>query len=390
MISVQQAKNLLYTNIPLSKEVQLPLLKTLNYCLAKEVYSSINMPPFRQSAMDGYALNLHDSLSYTLIGEIKAGDVHKMVLKPGEAIKIFTGAAVPDSANAVMQVEKTSCTNETLLLNESVALNTNIRPIGEQIKENEIALAKGTILNAAAIGFLAGLGITTVSVFKKPSIGILVTGNELVKPGTTLEYGKVFESNSIMLQAALLNANFDAISTYEVNDDFSNTKNSIEQALQENDVLLISGGISVGDYDFVKGALEELQVETLFYKVNQKPGKPLLFGKKEDKLIFALPGNPAASLTCYYIYVEPVLHSITGKSHPENRAIQKEMTHDLPVNNTRSQFLKAIFSDNEVSVLSHQQSSMLNTFALANCLIHLPEGNYELKKGSKVDIYHIL
>lgn len=389
MISVQQAKAILNKNIPNSKEVKLPLLKALNYCLANDVYSSINMPPFRQSAMDGYALNLHDSLSYKLIGEIKAGDAHKIELKPSEAIKIFTGAAVPDSANAVMQIEKTTCTNETLLLNESVGLHTNIRPIGEQIKENEIALKKGTFLNAAAIGFLAGLGITEVTVFKKPSIGILVTGNELVKPGNVLEHGKIFESNSIMLQAALLNANFNAITTYEVNDDFSNTKNSIEKALKENDILLISGGISVGDYDFVKGALEELDVETLFYKVNQKPGKPLLAGKIQDKLIFALPGNPAASLTCYYIYVEPILHSITGKSNPKNNAFQKELAHDLTVNNTRSQFLKAAFCENEVSVLSHQQSSMLNTFALANCLIHLSEGNYEFKKGSKVDIYHI-
>jgi molybdopterin molybdotransferase len=388
MISVQQAKTLLNNNIPNSKEVELPLLKALNYCLANDVYSSINMPPFRQSAMDGYALNVQDSLSYDLIGEIKAGDAHKMVLKPGEAIKIFTGAAVPDSANAVIQIEKTSCTNETLLLNESVALHTNIRPIGEQIKENEIALTKGTILNAAAIGFLAGLGITRVSVFKKPSIGILVTGNELVKPGNALEYGKIYESNSIMLQAALLNANFDTISSYEVNDDFINTKDSIEKALQENDILLISGGISVGDYDFVKAALEELKVETLFYKVNQKPGKPLLVGKKEDKLIFALPGNPAASLTCYYIYVQPILKKITGELDVTSTT-KNEMKHDFTVNNTRSQFLKATFLDNEVSVLSHQQSSMLNTFALANCLLHLPEGNYELKKGSKVDIYHI-
>lgn len=390
MISVHQARTILNNAIPNSKEVELPLLKALNYCLANDVYSSINMPPFRQSAMDGYALNLHDSLSYRLIGEIKAGDAHKMVLKPGEAIKIFTGAAVPDSANAVIQIEKTTCTKETVLLNERVALHTNIRPIGEQIKENEIALTKGTILNAAAIGFLAGLGITTVTVFKKPSIGILVTGNELIKPGNVLEHGKVFESNSIMLQAALLNANFDEINTYEVNDDFSNTKNSIEKALKENDIVLISGGISVGDYDFVKSALEELKVETLFYKVNQKPGKPLLAGRIENKLVFALPGNPAASLTCYYIYVEPILHSITGKTNPKNNLVQKELTHNLAVNNTRSQFLKAIFSDNNVSVLSHQQSSMLNTFALSNCLIHLPEGNYELEKGSKVDIYHIL
>ncbi|WP_264559442.1 gephyrin-like molybdotransferase Glp [Flavobacterium sp. N2270] len=388
MISVQQAINLLNNNIPKSKKNQLSLLDAQNHILADDVVSTINMPPFRQSAMDGFALNIHDSLVYNLIGEIKAGDSHKMELKPGEAIKIFTGAAVPDSANAVIQVEKTSLNGNRLELNETINLNTNIRPIGEQIKTNEVALIKGTKLNAASIGFLAGLGITTVTVYKKPSIGILVTGNELVKPGNNLEYGKIYESNSIMLQAALIDSEVKKSTIYEVNDDFLNTKNSIKKALNENDILLISGGISVGDYDFVKGALNELQVETLFYKVNQKPGKPLLAGKFEDKLVFALPGNPAASLTCYYIYVKPILKKITGESE-NSSTIKKEITHNFIVNNTRSQFLKANFSDNNVSVLSHQQSSMLNTFALSNCLIHLPEGNYELKKGSKVDIYHI-
>ncbi len=389
MISVQQAKTILNNNIPPSKTIELPLLEALNFCLAKDVISEINMPPFRQSAMDGYALNLNDSFNYQLIGEIKAGDSLKFELKPGEAVKIFTGAAVPDSANAVMQIEKTTVSNEILELKESIPLETNIRPLGEQIKKNEIALAKGSILNAAAIGFLAGLGITTVSVYRKPSVGILVTGNELVKPGNALELGQIYESNAIMLHAALLDSGFNNCTSYHVDDDFKNTKNSIEKALQENDILLISGGISVGDYDFVEEALKSLEVETLFYKVNQKPGKPLLVGKKGDQLIFALPGNPAASLTCFYIYVKPILDQISGLSKVESSVLQKELTHGFTVNNTRSQFLKAKIFNNAVSVLSHQQSSMLNTFALSNCLVHLPEGNYELKKGSKVDIYLI-
>lgn len=388
MITVKDALSVLNSNIPKTKEIQLSLIEAQHHILAQDVISTINMPPFRQSAMDGYALNIHDSLSYKLIGEIKAGDSHKMQLQPGEAIKIFTGAAVPDSANAVMQIEKTTVTNQTLVLTEGINLNTNIRPMGEQIKANAVALSKGIKLNAASIGYLAGLGITSITVYKKPSIGILVTGNELVKAGSDLEYGKIYESNSIMLQAALIDLGIKNSTIYEVNDDFKNTKNSIKKALHENDILLISGGISVGDYDFVKDALDELKVETLFYKVNQKPGKPLLCGKFDDKLIFALPGNPAASLTCYYIYVQPILKKITGEFETTSTT-QKEMQHDLTVNNTRSQFLKASFLDHEVCVLSHQQSSMLNTFALANCLLYLPEGNYELKKGSKVNIYPI-
>lgn len=388
MISVEQAKSILQANIPAPKEIRVPLFQGLNYVLAKDIYSPINMPPFRQSAMDGYALNLHNSSSYKLIGEIKAGDAHQLDLKPGEAVKIFTGAAVPDSANTVVQIEKTSFVDGTVQLSESFTLNKNIRPIGEQIKTDDFALKKGTLLNPAAIGFLAGLGFTDVSVYQKPTVGILVTGNELVKPGNKLAPGKIYESNSVMLQAALLGADFTSFHTYSVGDNFVNTKKIIAKAIEENDILLISGGISVGDYDFVKSALDELKVETLFYKVNQKPGKPLLVGKTQDKLIFALPGNPAASLTCYYIYVEPVLHQISGK-YNWDFIVQKALSHDLKIDNSRSQFLKASFCESEVTVLSHQQSSMLNTFALANCLIHLPDGDYELKKGTKVNIYCI-
>ncbi len=389
MISVEQAKYLLHINIPKTKEVELSLLQAQQHILSQDVVSPINMPPFRQSAMDGFALNVHESLSYKIIGEIKAGDAHKVELKLGEAVKIFTGAAVPDSANAVMQIEKTSVNDRILSLTEPVKCEANIRPLGEQITINEIALSKGTKLNAAAVGFLAGLGISTVYVYKKPSVGILVTGNELLKPGSELEHGKIFESNSIMLHVALTETGIKDIKTYAVDDDFQNTKNSIAKALQENDVLLISGGISVGDYDFVKAALEELKVETLFYKVNQKPGKPLFFGKMNDKLVFALPGNPAASLTCYYVYVRSVLNAIAGETAKIDQKIEKQLAHELTVNNTRSQFLKAVFSDHIVTILSHQNSSMLNTFATANCLVFLPNGNYILEKDSKVEVYHI-
>lgn len=386
MISVEQAKYLLNTNIPDAKEVRIPLLQAQQHILSQDVISPINMPPFRQSAMDGFALNIHGSLTYKIVGEIKAGDSHNVELKAGEAVKIFTGAAVPDSANAVMQIEKATANNVILVLSESIKTDTNIRPMGEQISANDIALLKGTKLNAAAIGYLAGLGITSVSVFKQSSVGVLVTGNELTTPGSELEYGKIYESNSVMLQAALSESGIKNITTYSVDDDFQNTKSSIAKALNENDILLISGGISVGDYDFVKSALEKLGVETLFYKVNQKPGKPLFVGKIDDKLVFALPGNPAASLTCYYIYVHPILKAIAGE-RVTNQKIEKELAHAQTVNNTRSQFLKAVFSDNSVSILTHQNSSMLNTFALANCLVFLPEGNYHLDKGSKVEIY---
>jgi molybdopterin molybdotransferase len=387
MVSVQDAFSILKNNLPESKEVEYSLLQARKHVLSQNLNSPINMPPFRQSAMDGFALCLHDALEYDIIGEIKAGDTHQITLLPGQAIKIFTGAAVPDSAQAVIQIEKVSVRESVLQLQEHPKSGVNIRPIGEQNAKGDLALERGTVLNAAAIGFLAGLGFTSVTVYKKPAVGILITGNELVKPGNPLEYGKVYESNGVMLQTALKDAFFDTITLYEVNDDFENTKNKLQQALSENDVVLVSGGISVGDYDFVAQALKELEVETLFYKVNQKPGKPLFAGKLKDKIIFALPGNPAACLTCFYVYVLPTLTILSGNATSYNQTKLIPLAHDYSVNNSRCQFLKASVVDDAVTILSHQNSSMLNSFSIANGLVYVGNGEYELEKGTGVAVY---
>jgi len=233
------------------------------------------------------------------------------------------------------------------------------------------------------------LGFTQVKVYQKPTVAIVVTGNELVPPGQSLPYGKVYESNAIMLQTALCNAHYDEVKVYQVNDDFENTKSTLATAMAESDVVLVSGGISVGDYDFVGKALETLEVETLFYKVSQKPGKPLLVGKKDEKLIFALPGNPAASLTCFYIHVLPTLQRFSGREAAYGSKNTLALAHDYEVNNSRDQFLKATISGEAVTILPHQDSSMLDSFALANALVYLPNGNYQKYQGDKVAVYPI-
>jgi molybdopterin molybdotransferase len=389
MVTVQEAFSILKNNLPQSKIDLLLLAKAKKHVLAEDLFAPISMPPFRQSAMDGFALGLYEGLEYEIIGEIKAGDAVQVELKSGQAVKIFTGAPVPDSATAVMQIEKVTVSASVLQLDELPKLEQNIRPIGEQNRKGDLAIEKGTLLNAACIGFLAGLGFTEVKVYQKPKIGILVTGNELVQPGLPLDFGKIYESNSVMLDIALQEAFYENTTIYRVNDNFENTKNKIAEALSENDVVLISGGISVGDYDFVAKALEVLQVETLFYKVKQKPGKPLYVGKLNDKRIFALPGNPAASLTCFYVYVLPTLQMISGYSINYGKTAPKKLAHDFKVSNARNQFLKAHIVGDEVTILSHQNSSMLNTFSLSNGLVYVEEGGYELVKGDEVEVYVI-
>ncbi len=315
MISVEQASKIIFESIDFTnKSVEIALSDALGYVLYHDVISPINMPPFRQSAMDGYAINLHDSHNYALIGEVKAGDGHQLHLKPGDAVRIFTGAAVPDSANAVVMQEKTSIKDNALTIDSSVVVNENIRPLGEQVLEGQVALKKGAKLNPAAIAYLATLGITQVKVYQKPTIAIIVTGNELAEAGENLQHGQIYESNAIMLRIALKQMGYDKISFHKVADNYNDTLNLLDNVISNNEVILVSGGISVGDYDFVGKALAELNVVEHFYKVNQKPGKPLFFGKKDDKIIFALPGNPAASLSCFYIYVIAAIEILSGNS----------------------------------------------------------------------------
>jgi molybdopterin molybdotransferase len=384
MISVTEAFSIL-DSIPFSlKETEVSLADAHHFVLAETLLSPISMPPFRQSNMDGFALCLHDHFTYEIVGEIKAGDYSKETLFPGQAIKIFTGAAVPNSAQAVIPIEKVSVNGNQFQIKEIVKPETNIRPLGSQIEKGTVALEKGTFLNAAAIGFLSGLGFTKVKVYSKPKVGIVITGNELVQAGQPLPKGKVYESNSMMLQSALQSAHYNEINIYQVDDTFETTKSVIQKAIDENDVVLVSGGISVGDYDFVGKALQSLNVETLFYKVNQKPGKPLFSGKLKDKMIFALPGNPAASLTCLYVYVLPTLERISGNNVSYLPSISKLLAHNYEVDNTRSQFLKALIVGDEVTILPHQDSSMLDSFALANALVFVENGCYLLAKSVKV------
>lgn len=387
MISILEAIQLVKNNsYPLLLSTIKPIEKAGGYQLFNDVISPLNMPPFRQSAMDGYAVCLHDSLAYTLIGEIKAGDSLQPHLKKGEAVRIFTGAPVPDTANAVVMQEKVSVAGSKITLETQIPLNHNIRPVAEQVKKDALALSKNTKLTPAAIGYLASLGIQNVIVFKKPTIAIVTTGNELVEPGQALTYGKIYESNSKMLQNALYNLKFYDVTIHKVEDDYNKTKAILESVITENDLVIISGGISVGDYDFVGKALEELKVEALFYKVKQKPGKPLFFGKKDKTLIFALPGNPAAALTCFYAYVYIALQKMMDNEDLELPRIQAKSLSKFVKNGDRPQYLKAIYNNGNIEILEGQSSAMLQTFAVSNALVYVPEEINKIEIGDLVDV----
>lgn len=386
MISISEAISIVKNNSkPLLKQTKKSVEKAGGYHLYEDIYSPINMPPFRQSAMDGYALHLHEDLTYTLIGEVQAGNASRLQLKKGEAVRIFTGAPVPDTANAVMMQEKVKVDGNTISITHKINQELNIRPLGEQVKQGDLALKQGTKLTPAAIGYLSSLGITEVSVYKKPNIALVTTGNELIEGGQELTYGKIYESNSKMLLSALYGLKFYDVTIHKVEDDYHQTLSKLNEVINANDLVIITGGISVGDYDFVGKALKELQVEELFYKVKQKPGKPLFFGKKHHTSIFALPGNPAAALTCFYVYVYIALQNMMNKKVNELPRVKAKSVSNFTKKGDRPQILKAIYNNEEVEILEGQNSSMQQTFAISNALVYAPEDVNEIKINDMVE-----
>ena len=392
MITVEEALRIVEKNAVSRHEIETVFLKeALNLVLAKDVNSIINMPPFPQSAMDGYALNFSDSSAdILLIGEVAAGEEQNFILKENQAVRIFTGAEVPTSANMVVRQEDVVQTANKIIVKIFPNVGTNIRPAGEQIQKGQIALPKGHELNEASIGFLASLGIEKVSVYRAPTIVIISTGNELVPAGQLLSPGQIYDSNSLMLQAALQAKGFHKVTSIKVKDDFQSTVKTISNCLSKYDLIICSGGISVGDYDFIGKALDKNNVESHFYKVKQKPGKPLYFGQKNDTFVFGLPGNPAACLTCFYIYIFPFLSKWKGGGFHGLSKYNGTLESDYTRKGDRAQFLKARVTDaNELEILDGQSSAMLKSFALANTIVYLPIDKSEYKAGDVVNYYRI-
>ncbi|GEC72117.1 molybdopterin molybdochelatase [Flavobacterium flevense] len=386
MIQVAEALNLIAENSCKMPITKIKVDKSLGYVLAEAVYSPINMPPFRQSAMDGYAFTHGEHNQFEILKTVQAGDFSDDEIKENQAVRIFTGAFVPDDVNTVVMQEHTIVKDNLLLIEKMPATHANVRAKGEQVKKGELVLDKNTVITPAAIGFLACLGITKIKVFDKPKVAILVTGNELVSAGKKLPKGKIYESNSLMLEAALKAVGIKKTSIFKIKDSLKKTKIVIESCLSNFDVVLISGGISVGDYDYVKEALLKNGVTELFYKINQKPGKPLFFGKKENKLVFALPGNPASSLTCFYVYALPALKKLMGFEAIHLPEIKRKINSDFENTSGKTLFLKAFYDDEKVTVLESQSSAMLNTFSTANGLIVVPHDVTEVKMHQEVVI----
>jgi len=371
MISVDKALSLVEPLV--LPEISLPLTEAAGKTLAHDIHAPTDIPGFSQSSMDGYAFAFGGT-DLVLCGEVPAGKAPEGFVGPGQAARIFTGAMLPKGTDTVVMQEKVSRTGDRITIDDpQLVRGANVRPRGADIGAGALALARGTRLSPAAIGFLAGMGVDRVSVLQTPRIALITTGNELQKPGTPLKPAQVYESNSFTLKAAL----GEILTLHLAAPDDPSAQ--IGEVLEKADILLLTGGVSVGDYDLVADALEKNGVTKVFHGVRQRPGKPLYYGVHGTKPVFGLPGNPSSVLTCFYIYVYPMLGSLNRIRLPLTAAYQKPagLTH----------FLKGISEENGVTPLAAQESYRMSTYALSNCLIRLPEEGTQFARGEPVDVY---
>jgi molybdopterin molybdotransferase len=395
MISVSEAKKIIAEKITALSPVSLSLQQSAGLILAENVFASADIPAFPQSSMDGYAFSFGDwkkNKKLKIAGEIAAGGSEIFSLSSGSAVRIFTGAAVPAGADTVVIQEKTRVASspgsdgELFIEDENLQAGNNVRPKGSEIKAGALALEKKSVLSPAAIGFLAGIGTAVVKVYPDPSVSIIITGNELQLPGKPLGHGRVYESNSFALKAALQQLHINNVEVYYATDKPEVVTDALKKALQLSDVVLLTGGISVGDYDFVLQAANACGVEKLFHKVKQRPGKPLFFGKKKEKLVFGLPGNPSSVLTCFYQYVIPALGKLSGRKIGL-QTMKALLAKAFKKNTGLTHFLKGFYDGKTAMALDAQESYRLSSFATANCLIQIDEEITSLNENDPVDVY---
>jgi len=390
MIPVPQAKELIAANTRTIQPERIPLQQCQGLVLARDLVAPYDIPAYPQSSMDGYALAFESLGGEILIdGEMAAGSSSRQELERGRAVRIFTGAAVPQGADTVLVQEKARPENGMLVIeDDKLRKGDNVRPVGSEIGRGELAMGRGDLLTPAAIGFLAGMGFNEAEAFPPPKTTIIVTGNELQQPGQPLGYGQVFESNSLTLLSALDQLHVRNVQVHRAKDDPGQLESILAKALQDSDLVLMTGGVSVGEYDFTLHAFEACGVEKIFHKIRQKPGKPILFGSKEGKPVFGLPGNPASVLTCFFEYVLPAIGFLMNKEH-RLRSVRATLMTPYQKTAGLTHFLKALITGSEVRLLTGQESYKLNSFAKANCLAVIPEELTFMNTGDEVEV-HIL
>lgn len=402
MISFEEAQRIVLDNTKRLGKVELPLMEALGLVLAEDIISGEKVPPFDNSAMDGFAVISRDTtlassekpVTLKILEDEPAGRVSKQKIVSGTAIRIMTGAFIPKGADAVVELEDTrEGQDHTIEVMRAVKKGENIRSAGEDIGFDQVVLTTGTVLRAAGIGLLASLGKSQVKVFRVPKVAIITTGDELVEMESSLKPGKIRNSNAYSLHAQILQVKAEPIQMGIVPDDREMLAAKLKEAARVADIILTTGGVSIGEYDVVREVMASLGANLKFWKVAQKPGKPLAFWIFNGKLVFGLPGNPVATMVCFEGYVRPALRKMMGQLKLFRPVVEAILEGNIEKKEGRLHFVRVTLekkgADYYASTTGPQGSGILKSMALASGLAIVPAEATLVRAGEKVTVQRI-
>ncbi|MEZ6142991.1 MAG: molybdopterin molybdotransferase MoeA [Zavarzinella sp.] len=390
MLTVDQAVETILTHAHVGREVRRTLADPCVGCvLAEPVISDIDSPPMTKALMDGFALRSADCTSANaqlhVVEEIPAGKVSEKTIQQGQAARIMTGAAMPSGADAVIPIEYTTMVSNLVTIQRSVPVGQHVLPQGAEMRVGQTVLARGTKLLPQELGILATVGKADFLVYESPTVGILTTGSEVVSPSEFPPPGKIRNSNGSMLFGQIHRAGGVPRMFPHVGDDRTALSHAIANALEQSDILLITGGMSVGAYDYTPEVLQEQGVTAYFHKIIMKPGRPLLFGTLGEKMIFGLPGNPVSSFVCFELFVRTAIARFRGLTNPELPRVELPLAGNLAVDHNRPTYAPGVISIiNEKMVIQPLEwfgSADLQALSQANALLELPAGKTEKQLG---------
>jgi len=367
----------------------------LGRVLAVDIQSPLNMPPFDNSAMDGYALCANDlstesSPTLRLIGTALAGVPFESAIGDGECVRIMTGAQLPQGCDSVVMQELVAVDNNNITFKQPVTIGQSVRRCGNEFKQGEIVLKRGDVISARHIALLASLGLATVKVVKQLTVAIFSTGDELIALGQPLQVSQIYDSNRFALIAQLKKMNISVLDYGVIKDNPQHIKAAFEKANQQADAVITSGGVSVGEADYTKDILQELG-EIDFWKIAMKPGKPMAFGRLSQSLFFGLPGNPVSAMVTFYQLAKPALKKLSGAAPVAPLKLLATVTNDLKKSIGRLEFQRGFASSDDngllsVSTTQEQGSGLVGSMCHANCFIILARESGNIIKGEQVMI----
>lgn len=387
--------------LPLKRSVEkVSLEKAYKRVLSEDVYATINLPPFRRAAMDGYALKSKDTFQATedepiplkLLGVVMAGQLPELAVTEGTCIEVSTGAPIPEGADAVVMIEYTEKKDDNILIYQSLPLNANITNEGSDVKKGELLLSRGELITSDKIGVLSAIGMSKVPVYTQPRVAVISTGNEIIRHDENLDYGKIYDINSYTISNAVKSCGCVPMPTDIVKDDYHTLKNTIEKH-KDADVIITSGGTSAGAGDNIKQVLDELG-EVLVHGIAVKPGKPTIIGligdEGENKIIFGLPGYPVSALIIFRVFVAPFLKKLAGLDDFEKgrKLANLKLSRRCISARGRQQYLLVKIKDDQAHPIL-KDSGAITSLAEADGYILIPKNVEIVEEGTYMDIFSL-